>query len=440
MAEDNPTNPNSGEKNPNHDPFDMLKGDAPAGNTPPPEKQEDTPSTTGSDPFDMIEKHPTSNTGTTTPTPTVNTGSSDPFDMVEKHPTTSSTPTNTGTTSQPDLPKPSEDPLSMVGQPNNPTSQPDLPKPSEDPLSMVGQPNNPTSQPDLPKPSEDPLSMVGQPNNPTGTTSQPDLSKPPMAGQPNNPVPPPTTSIPMPTGSPVPNPPPPNTSSSSSTVGGGKNVLEREAYKSNLDLNAVLAAADKVNRMPKLQNTSLEKLDEALFTKRNNTKVSPEEQAEVEQKLQYLVNKIKKDLAFYSKKEKKSGKWTLIFSVLSSLLAASVTVLLGLNVTDFMRQHNLDWYINTTALVISAFISVIGVLQNFTDSKPLWIKYTDTSNKYQQLLDNIEYMQLASSYITLDDVNQIKLAYNRIKDGTNNYIIQVRSQDDSTGNSSMIRT
>jgi UDP-N-acetylglucosamine transferase subunit ALG13 len=394
MAEDNPTNPNSGEKNPNHDPFDMLKGDAPAGNTPPPEKQEDTPSTTGSDPFDMIEKHPTSNTGTTTPTPTVNTGSSDPFDMVEKHPTTSSTPTNTGT----------------------------------------------TSQPDLPKPSEDPLSMVGQPNNPTGTTSQPDLSKPPMAGQPNNPVPPPTTSIPMPTGSPVPNPPPPNTSSSSSTVGGGKNVLEREAYKSNLDLNAVLAAADKVNRMPKLQNTSLEKLDEALFTKRNNTKVSPEEQAEVEQKLQYLVNKIKKDLAFYSKKEKKSGKWTLIFSVLSSLLAASVTVLLGLNVTDFMRQHNLDWYINTTALVISAFISVIGVLQNFTDSKPLWIKYTDTSNKYQQLLDNIEYMQLASSYITLDDVNQIKLAYNRIKDGTNNYIIQVRSQDDSTGNSSMIRT
>ncbi len=440
MAEDNPTNPNSGEKNPNHDPFDMLKGDAPAGNTPPPEKQEETPSTTGSDPFDMVEKHPTPSTGTTTPTPTVNTGSSDPFDMVEKHPTTSSTPTNTGT-SQPDLPKPSDDPLSMVGQPNNPTSttsQPDLPKPSEDPLSMMGQPNNPTStsQPDLPKPSEDPLSMMGQPNNPTGTTSQLDLSKPPMAGQPNNPAPPPTTSTTV-ANQPVSNTPPPTTGTH---TGSNQSVLEREAYKSNLDLNAVLAAADKVNRMPKLQTTSLEKLDEALFTKRSNTKVSPEEQAEVEQKLQYLVNKIKKDLAFYSKKEKKSGKWTLIFSVLSSLLAASVTVLLGLNVTDFMRQHNLDWYINTTALVISAFISVIGVLQNFTDSKPLWIKYTDTSNKYQQLLDNIEYMQLASSYITLDDVNQIKLAYNRIKDGTNNYIIQVRSQDDSTGNSSMIRT
>ncbi|WP_299463645.1 SLATT domain-containing protein [uncultured Microscilla sp.] len=426
MVEDNPTNPDSGDKKPTHDPFDMLKGDTPTGNTPPPEKEEnkeedntenkqETSSTTGSDPFDMVEKHPTS--GTPPSTPTVNTGG-DPFDMVEKHPTSGTTTPITNTS----------DPLNTTGQPSGSTSQPNLPKPSEDPLIEQSGTAGSASQPNLPQ-----TPLTEQSGTPTGSTPQPNVPNLNLSSPP-----PPNTSIPTPTATPVPNPqpipniatPPPDT----------HKTAEREAYQSKLDMNAVLAAANKVNQMPKLQATSMEKLDEALFTKRHRTKVGPEEKEEVEQKLQYLVNKIKKDLAFYNKKEQKSGKWTLIFSVLSSLLAASVTVLLGLNITDFMRKHNFDWYINTIALIISAFISVIGVLQNFTDSKPLWVKYTDTSNKYQQLLDNIEYMQLAGNYITLDDVNQIKLAYNRIKDGTNNYIIQVRSQDDGTGNSSLLRS
>ncbi|OJJ17441.1 hypothetical protein BKI52_26580 [marine bacterium AO1-C] len=401
MAEDNPTNSDS-EKDPLHDPFDMLSG-----NTPPPEKPEDkkeetTPSTGSTDPFDMVEKHDTPGTSTPPPTTPANTGGTDPFDMVEKHdtPGTSTppptTPANTGGT----------DPFDMVEKPSTPgTTTPgttELPKPSEDPLLAT----NPATPPATPTPNT--------PGTPT----------PPVTNTP--------TPQPIPTPTPTPQP-------TTTTPIVNKEEPTREAYESKINLDAVIAAANQGRHVPDIELSDMENLDKKLFQKTARQKSSPDERAEAEKKLKYLEDKIKKDLQYYERKEKKSGKGTLVFSVLSSLLAASVTVLLGLNITDFMRKHNVDWYINTVALVISAFISVIGVVQNFTDSKPLWIKYTDAINQYQHLLDNIEFMRLAGEYITLEDVTDIKLAYNKIKSGTNNYIIQVRSQDDG-GPTNMLRT
>jgi len=410
MAEDNPTNSDS-EKDPLHDPFDMISGNTP---TPEPaDKKDETPTNTGStDPFDLVEKHDTPNTTNTgTPTTPVNTGG-DPFDLVEKHDTpgttnvgtTPTTPTNTG----------SVDPFDLVEKHNTPgtstSGTTDLPNPSEDPLLATN--------PSIPSTPSTGIS------NPTGTSTPPPIT--------NRPIPQP---IPTPTSTPTPNPTP---QPSVATTVTPKEQPSRETYESKVNLNAVLAAASQ-QQIPDIKLSDMDNLDKKLFQKPHRQKVSPEEGAEAEKKLKYLEDKIKKDLQFYKKKEKKSGKGTLIFSVLSSLLAASVTVLLGLNVTTWMRNNNFDWYINTIALVISAFISVIGVVQNFTDSKPLWIKYTDAINQYQHLLDNIEFMRLAGEYITLEDVIDIKLAYNKIKSGTNNYIIQVRSQDD-TRPTNMLRT
>lgn len=373
------------EKDPLHDPFDMLSG-----NTPPPEKkptpekkeEETTPGTGGGvDPFDMVEKHDTP--GTTTPTTPV---------------TTPQTPANTGE----NLPEKTEDPKTPEKTEETTTNQPELPKPNEDPLLATQPGTTPTTT---------------TPSTPTTTT------------------PPPSTPTPQPVATPTPTPQPTTTT----TPVAKKKEPTREAYESKINLDAVIAAANQQKTMPDIELSDMENLDKKLFQKTNRQKASPAERGEAEAKLAYLEKKINADLAFYKQKEKRSGKGTLIFSVLSSLLAASVTVLLGLNVTDWMRSHNVDWYINTVALVISAFISVIGVVQNFTDSKPLWIKYTDAINQYQHLLDNIEFMRLAGEYITLDDVIEIKLAYNKIKSGTNNYIIQVRSQDDG-GPTNMLRT
>jgi len=402
MAEDNPTNSDS-DKDPLHDPFDMISGNTPTpGST---DKKDETPTNTGStDPFDLVEKHDTpgiTDTGTT--------GSTDPFDMVEKHDTSSTTPTpTTGST----------DPFDMV-------EKHDMSSTTNNPVNTTGT--------DLPNPSEDPL-LATNPSipstTPTPTPTTPESSTPPPIT--NRPIPQPT-----PTPVPIPNPTPQPQPTVNTTVD-RKEEPVRQTYESKVNLDAVLAAASQ-QHMPDIKLSDMDNLDKKLFQKSDRQKVNPEERAEAEKKLKYLEDKIKKDLEFYKRKEKKSGKGTLIFSVLSSLLAASVTVLLGLNVTTWMRNNNFDWYINTIALVISAFISVIGVVQNFTDSKPLWIKYTDAINQYQHLLDNIEFIRLAGEYITLDDVIDIKLAYNKIKSGTNNYIIQVRSQDD-TRPTNMLRT
>ena len=384
MNEDNPTNSDS-EKDPLHDPFDMLSGNTPPPGTPTPEKPDETPANTGGgDPFDMVEKHDTPDTpppAVTTPTTPANTGGGDPFDMINSG--TPSSPTSTGST---ELPKPGDDPLLA----SNP--------------SMPSVPATPTSTP--------------PPTTPVTPT-------------------PPTFNQPAPQSTPKPTPTPQPTKAG--PVSTKREEPTREAYESKLDLDAVMAAANQARSVLEIEQSDMDSLDRKLFHKSDRQKVTPEERAEADAKLKYLETKINKDLEFYKRKEKKSGKGTLIFSVLSSLLAASVTVLLGLNVTTWMRNNNIDWYINTIALVISAFISVIGVVQNFTDSKPLWIKYTDAINQYQHLLDNIEFMRLAGDYITLDDVVEIKLAYNKIKSGTNNYIIQVRSQDDG-GPNNLLRT
>lgn len=382
MNEDNPTNSDS-EKDPLHDPFDMLSGSTPPPGTPTPEKPDETPANTGGgDPFDMVEKHDTPDTpppAVTPPTTPANTGGGDPFDMINSGNTP--TPTSTGST---DLPKPGDDPLLA----------------SNPPVPSV--PATPTSTP-----------------------------------PPTTPVTPPTFNKPAPQSTPKPTPTPQPTKAS--PVSTKREEPTRDAYESKLDMDAVMAAANQARSVLEIEQSDMDSLDRKLFQKSVRQKVNPEERAEADAKLKYLETKINKDLEFYKRKEKKSGKGTLIFSVLSSLLAASVTVLLGLNVTTWMRNNNIDWYINTIALVISAFISVIGVVQNFTDSKPLWIKYTDAINQYQHLLDNIEFMRLAGDYITMEDVIEIKLAYNKIKSGTNNYIIQVRSQDDG-GPNNLLRT
>ena len=409
MAEDNPPNPQSGENDPNHDPFDMLNG----GSIPPPpppakeETKEETPAAGGGDPFDMVEKHDL--VPQPIPAPPALSGGGDPFDIVERHdPVPQPIPT-------PPTSSGGGDPFDMVERHDLVPSS--IPPPPGTPIPYPA--TTPTNQPGLPNPLEDPLA---------GSSPPPPQSIPGTI--------PPPVSIPMPT--PLATPIPTQTAPATTTKS-EKRREERESFESKLDLDAVIAAANRANRVPEMDTSSMEQLDDLLFSNRERIKSGPEEKKEAQSKLTYLVGKIKKDLAFYRKKERKSGRGTLAFSVLSSLLAASVTVLLGLNVTTWMRNNNFDWYINTIALIISAFISVIGVIQNFTDSKPLWVKYTDTANQYQQLLDNIEYMQLAGDYITLDDVNQLKLSYNRIKEGTHDYIIQVRSQEDGGGNSSILK-
>jgi len=190
-------------------------------------------------------------------------------------------------------------------------------------------------------------------------------------------------------------------------------------------------------------NSSMEQLSpqsqlrQHLFGKPHRKVVGEEEQKDVELKLSILESEIQKDVELYRKRGNVKGKGTVVFRLLTTALAATVTVLLGVNLTvfndmEYMRTplgQPLSWYANTLAIIISAFLTVLGALRTFLDSNELWVLYTDTVSQLQQLLEDIQYLKIGFNYCTLDDVNMLNLEYSRIKEDTETNRLRLRMDD-----------
>jgi hypothetical protein len=174
-----------------------------------------------------------------------------------------------------------------------------------------------------------------------------------------------------------------------------------------------------------------------LFGKTKRKIVSDIEQKDVELKLSILEGEIQQDILLYDKRRNIKGKGALIFRVLTTALAAVVTVLLGINLTVFddMEMVNkplgqpLSWYANTLAIIISACLTVIGALRTFLDSNELWVLYTDTVSQLQQLLEDIQYLKIGLSYCSLEDVSLLNLEYTRIKEDAEMGRLKLRADD-----------
>lgn len=174
-----------------------------------------------------------------------------------------------------------------------------------------------------------------------------------------------------------------------------------------------------------------------LFSKTRRKIVSEAERKEVELKLSILESEIESDIKLYKKRGKLKGRGAFIFRFLSTALAAVVTVLLGVNLTVFDGMENvrtpfgqpLSWYANTIAIMISAFLTVIGALRTFLDSNELWVVYTDTVSQFTQLLEDIQYLKIGFNYCTLDDINLLNLEYARIKEEAENARLKLRMDD-----------
>lgn len=174
-----------------------------------------------------------------------------------------------------------------------------------------------------------------------------------------------------------------------------------------------------------------------LFSKAKRKAVSEAERKEVELKLSILEGEIEADIKLYKKRGKLKGRGAFIFRFLSTALAAVVTVLLGVNLTVFDNMENirtplgqpLSWYANTIAIIISAFLTVIGALRTFLDSNELWVVYTDVVSQLTQLLEDIQYLKIGFNYCTLDDVNLLNLEYARIKEEAENARLKLRIDD-----------
>ncbi|WP_157637751.1 SLATT domain-containing protein [Flexithrix dorotheae] len=148
-----------------------------------------------------------------------------------------------------------------------------------------------------------------------------------------------------------------------------------------------------------------------------------EENIEALAKLEILKKQIFRKIQFYTRERRKNKLRAFSFRVLSTFLAAVVTILLGLNFEGFEKLFN------TLALIISGFITVIGILQKFLDSKDLWVRFTETVGKLEALQFSINYLQESKGAIKLKDVEYIKLKYDKIMEETVSFVVNVRAED-----------
>jgi hypothetical protein len=168
-----------------------------------------------------------------------------------------------------------------------------------------------------------------------------------------------------------------------------------------------------------------------LFTRKQAKSISNEEKVEVANKLEYLENKIQQDLATSQKQERKQQWGALVLKMLGTVLAALLTVILGVNLTGKLAEPIFgipsSWFVNTLALIISAFMTIISDLRMFFDSHELWVRHSATVSQLKNLLYYIRYLRTSPETITMTEVDLIKLDYSRIREETDKSIVKARS-------------
>jgi hypothetical protein len=92
-----------------------------------------------------------------------------------------------------------------------------------------------------------------------------------------------------------------------------------------------------------------------------------------EEKLKLIESEIDERVREFARKRKDDKHWAFGLKVMSVLLAAIITVLLGLQVGE-------DWggVLKNIALVFGALITVINAYEAFYDYRALWIRRTVT--------------------------------------------------------------
>ncbi|GAB4195413.1 MAG: hypothetical protein OHK0057_11130 [Thermoflexibacter sp.] len=168
-----------------------------------------------------------------------------------------------------------------------------------------------------------------------------------------------------------------------------------------------------------------------LFTRKQVKSISNEEKVEVANKLEYLENKIQEDLATSQKQERKQQWGALVLTMLGTVSAALLTVILGINLTGKLAEPIFGipstWFVNTLALIISAFMTIISDLRMFFDSHELWVRHSATVSQLKNLLYYIRYLRTSPETITMTEVDLIKLDYSRIREETDKAIVKARS-------------
>lgn len=143
----------------------------------------------------------------------------------------------------------------------------------------------------------------------------------------------------------------------------------------------------------------------------------------------FLKENISRQITSFKERKKRNQKQTIRVKLTSTFLAATTTVLLGIN--GFNSTEKLA--VQNIAFTLSAAVTLMSVLDTFFNYKGLWIRYQGTLNDLYELRTDLEYLLTQGvQNVKEEELDEIYKRYQMILNETNSNWSELRKEQKST--------
>lgn len=147
------------------------------------------------------------------------------------------------------------------------------------------------------------------------------------------------------------------------------------------------------------------------------------------EQLEYFSNEVKILVKRYKEESSHYKKVAFRLKIISVLLAAIITVLLGLKFGEIEQVSN---YLSNISLFLGASITVLSAYEAFFDPRALWVRETVTFVRLKDLQRDLDFWRSGNdpNEITVEELKIFKLRLDHILDDTLKYWMKIRGAPD----------
>ncbi|MBD2107803.1 DUF4231 domain-containing protein [Nodosilinea sp. FACHB-13] len=146
------------------------------------------------------------------------------------------------------------------------------------------------------------------------------------------------------------------------------------------------------------------------------------------EKSEFLKQKIEKQISSFKRRKEHNQTKAVRTKLISILLAASTTVLLGLKGLNESGQL----IVQNLAFVLSAAVTFVTGLDAYFDHQGLWVRYQGTLNDLYELKTDLEYLLVhAAGEVPENELDQLYRRYQVILRDTNSTWSSLRKEQTS---------
>jgi len=142
------------------------------------------------------------------------------------------------------------------------------------------------------------------------------------------------------------------------------------------------------------------------------------------EKAKYLFQVLKTKSSDYNAKRGENKRKALLFKLTITGFSGATTVVLGL------QGIGQEYLLRNTALVLSAWVTLLSTWDSFFNHRGLWARYTTTCAALRAVESDLEYLLLRDDGMyTEEQIDELYEHYQAIIQETNQWWQRERSED-----------